>query len=172
MLRPEESFHVREIARLTGVEAGNALRELNRLHGAGLVSSSRVGNQVRYQADTNSPIFSELASIMRKTAGLADVLRDALQPLQARIATAFVYGSVAKGKETRHSDIDLMVIGDVDFEDVVVAAHPASVKLGREVSSIVMKPVDFRRKLAAKERFVMRVVAEPKILLLGALDES
>ncbi len=170
LLRPEQSFHVREIARSTGVDAGNALRELKRLHSAGLVASTRVGNQVRYQANRASPIFTELASIMRKTSGLSDVLREALMPLVPQISFAFVFGSIAKGDEGPHSDVDLMVVGAAGFEDVVQALHPVHEKLGREVNSVVMGLADFRRKLSTGERFVSRVMTEPKLLVLGAFD--
>ena len=171
LLRPEQSFHVREIARSTGLDAGNAHRELKRLQSAGLVTSTRQGNQLRYQADETCPIFGELASIMRKTTGMAEVLREALLPLVDRISVAFVFGSMAKGEEGPHSDIDLMVVGDVKFEELVQTVHAAQERLRREVNSIAMQPDDFHRKLATKERFVTRVMSEPKLLLLGAFDE-
>lgn len=171
LMRPEQSFHVREIARLTGLDAGNAHRELKRMAQAGLVTSVRVGNQVRYQADGACPIFAELTAIMRKTSGMADVLRAALTPLAERITVAFVFGSVAKGEEGPHSDIDLMVVGDVPFEEVVQTACAAHETLRRQVNPVVMTADDFRSKLSNKERFVTRLMAEPKLILLGAFDE-
>lgn len=169
LMRPEQSFHLREIARLTGLDAGNVHRELRRMAHAGLVTSVRVGNQVRYQADRACPIFEELAGIMRKTTGMADVLREALAALADRIEVAFVFGSVAKGEEGSRSDIDLLVVGDVAFEEVVHALHGAHERLRREVNPVVMSGKDFRNK--QKERFVTRLMAEPKIILLGVLDE-
>ena len=93
----------REIARLTSTMPGTLSRELALLTGAGLLSRTRTGNQVSYQANTSSPIFGELASIARKTFGLADVLKDALAPLADRIESAFVFGSAASGKTTAGS---------------------------------------------------------------------
>lgn len=171
-MRPEQSFHVREIARITGLDAGNAHRTLKRMASAGLVTSTRVGNQVRYQADRTCPIFEELSGIVRKTSGLADVLREALVPFGERIAVAFVFGSVAKGEAGPRSDIDLMVVGDVAFEDIVPAVHAAHEQLRREVNPVVMSRADFARKRKAGERFVSRVLAEPRILLMGVLDET
>jgi DNA-binding transcriptional ArsR family regulator len=80
-LRPEEHFHVREISRLTSVPPGSLHRELKLLAEAGLLVRHKAGNQVRYQANRNCPIFDELAGIFRKTSGLADVVREALLPL-------------------------------------------------------------------------------------------
>lgn len=171
LMRPEQSFHVREIARITALDVGNAQRALKRMASAGLVTATRVGNQLHYQADHSCPIFEELTGIIRKTTGMADVLREALMPLAGRISVAFVFGSVAKGDEGPHSDIDLMVVGDVPFEELAHVAHGAQERLRREVNPVTMTVKDFQSKLTKQERFVTRVMAEPKIILLGAFDE-
>lgn len=170
LMRPDQDFHVREIARLTGVDAGNAQRALKRMEQAGLLKSSRSGNQVRYKANRASPIFPELQGIIRKTVGLADVLREALEPLSGRIEAAFVFGSVARGEEGPASDIDLMVVGDAGFDEVVGALYPLHERLGREINAVVMKHTEFRRRVK-ESSFVARVMSGQKLLLLGALDE-
>lgn len=81
LLHPDQSFHVRELARLTGIPPGSLHRELKTLVLAGVLQRHRTGNQVHYQANRDCPVFSELAGFFRKTAGLADVLRTALEPL-------------------------------------------------------------------------------------------
>lgn len=171
LMRPDQDFHGREISRLTGVDAGNAQRALKRMEQAGLLKSSRAGNQVRYKANRASPIFPELQGIIRKTVGLADILREALDPLSKRIEVAFVFGSVARGEEGPASDIDLMVIGTVSFDEVVVALHPLHERLGREINAVVMKRPEFRRRLK-EGSFVARVMSGEKLVLLGTLDES
>jgi len=171
LLRPDESFYVREIARLTGVPAGSLHRELKLLTDAGLLLRSLSGNQVRYQAERGFPIYGELAGIFRKTAGLADVLREALAPLQAKISLAFVFGSVAQGKEHAGSDIDLLVLGSVSFASVVHACNDCRDRLGREVNPVVMTQSAFHTKIKAGDRFVMRVVREPKIFVIGDAGE-
>lgn len=171
LLHPEQTLHIREIVRLTGVPAGSAHRELKRFAEAGLLKRTRVGNQVHYQADRGSAIFEELASIFRKTVGIADVLREALAPLRKQITAAFIFGSVAQGKEGPHSDVDLMVIGSPSFESVVAAVSPAQERLRREVNAVVVPAKTFRSKLASRDRFVTRVMAEPRIMLMGELSE-
>lgn len=171
LMRPEQSFHLREIGRLAGIPSGPAHRELKRMQQAGLVTATRVGNQVRYQADRGNPIFLELQSIIRKTTGLADVLREALMPLAARIHCAFVFGSVARGEEGPVSDIDLMVVGDVSFEDVVGAMFPLHETLGREINPVVMTAPEFRKR-RGESSFIARVMDGPKLMLTGSLDES
>lgn len=170
-MRPDESFHVREIARLTGVDAGNAHRALRRFEQAGLVNASRSGNQRLYQASRESPIFAELQGIVLKTAGLADVLRDALEPLAPGIERAFVFGSIARGEAGPRSDVDLMVVGDATFTEVVEAVYPLHERLGREVNPVVMTLKEFR--LRAKDPgFIARVMDGPRIRLFGETDDA
>jgi predicted nucleotidyltransferase len=171
LLRPEESFYVREIGRMTGVPAGSLHRELKLLSDAGLLQRSVAGNQVRYQVDRACPIQEELAGIFRKTAGLADVLREALAPLAGKIRVAFVFGSVAQGKERTSSDVDVLVMGSASFAAVVEALSPASERLRRQVNPVVMTKTAFESKLASRDRFVTRVVREPKIFLIGDAGE-
>ena len=171
LLRVDESFYVREIARLTGVPAGSLHRELKLLAESGLLLRTTAGNQVRYQAARDCPIFEELAGIFRKTAGLADVLRELLVPLQKKIALAFVFGSVAQGKAQSTSDIDLLVVGSVSFAKVVEACHAGSARLGREVNPVVMIKTAFKAKLQQGDRFVARVAREPKIFVIGDAGE-
>lgn len=167
LLRPDETFYVREIARLTNVPVGSLHRELKLMKNAGLLLRTSLGNQVRYQANRDCPIHDELAGIFRKTAGLADVLRELLSPLKGQIALALVFGSVARGKERADSDIDLLVVGSVSFADVVQACHSGTARLGREVNPVVMTEAAFRTKRMKGDRFVIRIVKEPKIVLMG-----
>ncbi len=166
LLNPEKSFYVREMERLTGVPAGSLHRELKLLTDAELLARSTSGNQVRYQADRANPIFEELAGILRKTAGLADVLRELLAPLSNAVRLAFVFGSVAQAKERAESDVDVMVVGTVGFPEVVQALAPARDRLRREINPVAMTAEAFSKKLAAGDRFVSRVAREPKIFSL------
>ena len=171
LLRPEETFYVREIARVTGVPAGSLHRELRALSAAGLLTRTASGNQVRYQADRSCAIYEELAGIFRKTAGLADVLRELLAPLEKKIDLAFVFGSVAQGKARPGSDIDLLVVGAATFASVVEACHAGTQRLGREVNPVVMTRAAFQNKLAQDDRFTSRVAKEAKIFVIGDAHE-
>jgi predicted nucleotidyltransferase len=171
LLRPEESFYVREIARLADVPAGSLHRELKLLAEAGLLLREPAGNQVRYRANRDCPVFPELAGFFRKTVGLAEVLREALAPLAGEIDLAFIFGSVAQGKERVASDVDVFVVGSASFTDVVKALAQTHERLGREVNPVVMPRSDFVKKQAAGERFVARVIKEPKLFLLGTAND-
>jgi predicted nucleotidyltransferase len=171
LLHPEESTHVREIARAIGKAPGTLLRELNALAAAGVLVRKPLGNQVHFQANPACPIYEDLRSILKKTVGVADVLREALAPLAPKIRAAFVYGSVARGEERAGSDLDLMVVGDARFADVVAALAPAQEALRREVNPNVYPALEFRKKLAARDPFLGRVLAERKIFIIGGDDD-
>ena len=171
LLHPEASLHVREIARAIGKVPGTLLRELNALAQAGVLLRKPLGNQVHFQADPDCPIYEELRGILKKTVGVADVLREALAPIAPRIRAAFVYGSVARGDERARSDLDVMVVGEASFGDVVDALASAQEALRREVNPNVYPALEFRKKLAAGDPFLKRVLAGRKIFIVGNEDD-
>jgi predicted nucleotidyltransferase len=172
LLHADRAIHVRELARLTQTSAGSLHRELSRLAEAGLLTRSAQGNQVLYQANRASPLFPELAGLFRKTSGLADVLRAALSPFAKRISLALVFGSVARGEENSHSDVDVLVVGEVDFAEVVTALHPCQETLGREINPVVYRPAEWQARLASDDHFARDILSHPTLLLLGELHDA
>jgi uncharacterized protein len=168
-----QSFYLRQIAGLTGLAVGSVQRELANLVGAGLVDREARGTQVYFRANTRSPVYPELVSLVTKTAGVADVLRRALADFAEKktIVAAFIYGSVAAGKQTSASDIDLMVVGPVKLKALVPVLRKAQDQLGREVNPTVYPAEEFRARLRAGEHFLGRVVRQPKLMLVGSEDE-
>jgi predicted nucleotidyltransferase len=167
LLHPESSLHVRELARLTGASPGSLHRELRTLADLGLLLRQEVGRQVHYRANSDSPVFAELASLLRKTAGVADVLREALAPLGSKVKLAFVYGSVAAGTERASSDIDLMVLGAASFADLARALAEAQGALRRDVNPTVMTEREFARRVAEGDGFARSVAEGSRIWLKG-----
>lgn len=166
LLRPDEEFHVREIARLTGVPAGSLHRELKQLAEAELLIRNTSGRQVYYRVDRTNPIYAELAGIFRKTAGQADIIRQVLAPLDDKIELAFIFGSAAKGTEHSASDIDLFVVGETTFAEIAEALIDTHQRLGREINPVIMRKSEFKQKYQ-NDPFIMRVVAEEKIYVRG-----
>lgn len=170
-LRPDERFHVRELERMTGISAGSLHRELKAMAESGLLLREKVGNQVFYRPDTGCPIYKELAAIFRKTMGLAALLRDALAKLSDRIEFAFVFGSMASGRQTSGSDVDICALGSVSLLDMVKALSPAKETLRREMNPVVMTVKKFLQQSAKQDRFATRVMSEPKLFVIGNEDE-
>jgi len=167
--QPDRSFYTSEIMRNVQSGTGAVERELSRLQRSGLVSVERIGNQKHYRANQQSPIFAELQSLVIKTVALTEPLRKSLEPCADKIKTAFVYGSVAKGMDTAHSDIDLMVIGDdLNYFELYAALQNVESVLGRRVSPTFLSPKDWRRKAAEKGSFIGKVNALPKVFIFGS----
>ena len=165
---PDRSFYANEIIGLARSGTGAVQRELGRLESSGLVNVTRSGRQKHYQANANSPLFEELRSVALKTFGLSDVLRKALEPVASDISAAFVYGSIAKGHDTTASDIDMMVISDgLAYADLFVVLDKASGQLGRKVAPTIYTSKEFAERVKRKTAFVSRVMAQPKLWLIG-----
>lgn len=167
----DEPYYLRQIARHTGTAVGALQRELELLTSAGILRRTVQGRQVYFQANREAPIFPELQGLFAKTAGLADVLRDALASLGKRIVVAFVFGSAARGELRPASDIDLLVVGDATFQDVVGALAHAQERLGRDINPTVYPPSEFRTKLMAQHHFLTTVLKEPRLFVVGGDDE-
>jgi len=120
-----------------------------------------------YAANRGCPIFEELASILRKTSGMADVLREALLPIARHIEVAFVFGSVASGKATSGSDIDLMIIGDCGFAEAVEHLYPSQAELQREINPKVYSAAEWRQLVAGQSAFVHELLGKPQLFVLG-----
>ncbi len=159
------------MARLTGASPGSLHRELRALADLGLLLRQEVGRQVHYRANPASPVFDELAGLLRKTAGLADVLRDALARLGSKVKLAFVYGSIAAGTERAGSDVDLMVLGSARFADLARALASAQAALRRDVNPTVVTQREFARKLAQGDGFARSVAKGARVWVIGGEDD-
>ena len=133
---------------------------------------TRFGNQKHYQARRGSPLFVELQSLVAKTVGVVDPLRDALSAKANGIRAAFVFGSVAKGSDHASSDIDLLVISDVlHYPDLFEELQAAEALLARPVNPTVVSVADWRAKVARGDSFAARVAAQPKLFVIGSDDD-
>jgi predicted nucleotidyltransferase len=171
--QPSREFHLNELRRLSGLGSASLQRELKRLTDAGLVRSERVGNLRRFRANPQSPVFSELAGLTRKTLGAEPLLREALLPLVPALKTAWIFGSVARQSDTAQSDIDVMLVGeDLHLARVLELLLPVEGQLGRKINPTCYTPAEFERRRAEPDSFVNRVLAQPVLPLIGDAHES
>lgn len=171
LLHPEMRCHVREIARLTNITAGSLHRELSKLANAKVLTREVSGNQVYYQANAAFPIFEELASILRKTSGLVDILSEALIPLTNKIKAAFVFGSVGRGTENPGSDIDVLIVGDIGYVDAVKAFYATQEILKREINPKVYTQSEWKKLIKSDNSFVKKILQEQKLFIKGQEDD-
>jgi DNA-binding transcriptional ArsR family regulator len=171
LVQPEKAWYGSELAQRLGVPSSSLQRELQDLTEAGILKTHKQGRMVYYQANRESPVFPDLRGLLLKTAGLVDVLAQALKPVASKVTTAFVYGSIAAGSEDSNSDIDLMVVGEVSPQDLALPLRRARESLGREINPTVYTPAEFGRKRAAGDHFLTQVLDKPRLIVLGNKDE-
>jgi predicted nucleotidyltransferase len=169
--RPDESFYLRQVVRASGCGLGPVQRELKLLTEAGIIRRTPSGRQVYFQANSESPVFPELKSLIAKTVGVGDALRRALAPMKPLIQVAFIFGSTASGEERTGSDIDLLIVGEVSFSDVVLNLQATQNALGREINPTVYSIAEFQARLRERHHFVTSVIDGKKIFLIGDEDE-
>lgn len=167
--RPERSFYMSEIVRTVRSGTGAVERELSRLERSGIVCVERIGNQKHFRANRASPIYGELYSLVQKTVGLNEPLRQSLEPYADRIRSAFVYGSVAKQSDAAGSDIDLMVIGEgVGYSELYSVLQDAESRLGRPINPTILETGEWRRKRAQKNSFIEKIARQQKVFIFGS----
>jgi hypothetical protein len=167
LLHPGQQFFLREIARLTHTNPGTLKRELDKLVKAGIINFEKSGNQNYYSANQSSPIFEDLVNILRKTSGLVDVIQSALLPLVEQIDSSFIFGSMASGAVNEGSDIDLMLIGNVNFGDVVSLIYPLQASLAREINPKVFMSSEWLQLSKDKNSFLRDVMSKPRLFVIG-----
>jgi len=163
----DKSFYTKQILDGVKIGRGTVQRELKNLTDTGIIIREVQGRQVYYHANENCPIFNELKSIVRKTFGVADVIRQSLASSARKIRIAFIFGSVARSADDRRSDIDLMVVGRISFGDVVSLLGPAEEKLAREINPVVYPIAEFKKKVKDDHYFVRTVLEDEKIFVIG-----
>ena len=170
-LNPEKQYYLIEIARMTGISQGTLHREIKPLVTDGILRAERRGNLIYYGVNKSSPVYVELRGIIYKTFGVSDVLMSVLKPFKRKITIAFIYGSIARGEENSRSDIDLMVVGEVDFGNIALMASKAEKSLGREINPNVYSTDEFKTKLKSQNHFLTSVINASKIMLIGTEDD-
>lgn len=167
LLHPDRDFYQRELTDLAGERLFLIQRALARLVQAGLINQTSRGNRVYYRANQSHPAFEDLKAVIFKTVGLGDTFRAQLARLGDRVKVAFLYGSVARGEETTSSDVDIMLVGDLSGREVASIFAPVRKMLNREINPSVYRPAEFRRRFKERHPFVVTVLNEPRLFLLG-----
>lgn len=167
----DTSFYTKQILDAVGAGHGTVQRELKNLTDWGIIIRETRGRQVYYRANDKCPIYNELKNIVRKTFGMADILRQALMAGKGKVRLAFIFGSVARGSDDRKSDIDIVVVGKISFDRIVYLLSTAEEKLGREINPVVYTVAEFRDKAKRDHHFIKTVLDGGKIFLVGDENE-
>ncbi len=167
-VRVNQGFHLNEIMRLTGLGSASAQRELKRLHDSGLIVSERIGNVRRFRPNKECMIYGELSGLVKKTFGLVSVLNSALAPLSKVLNVAFVYGATAKEHEGMDTNVELLLIGDNTSYGELLSRLPVAERiLRRKINPNLYSVPDFNRRLREQQPFILQMLREEKIFVLG-----
>jgi len=167
LLNPHKKFYFRETVRLLGDTPGSLQRELKSLTEVGVLTMEPIGIQKFYQANQNSPVFNDLKSIAEKTFGIVDILKDVLKGYSDNIQFAFIYGSIAEGKDTGSSDIDLMVIGSISFRELVSITKPVEENMQRPLNPTLYTLDELKKKTKEQNNFLKNVMKSKKLFIVG-----
>jgi predicted nucleotidyltransferase len=170
LLQPEHWWYMTELAKHLGVPPSSLQRELDSLVGAGFLLRRHDGRRIYFKANTDSTLFPELRGIVEKTTGVVPVLTTALGRFE-KISIALMYGSMARGQEHLGSDIDLLVVGNIQQIDLLPTLRKLENRFRREINVTLFSMEEFRRKCASADHFVSSVLKGKTILLKGSLDE-
>lgn len=161
-----KEIYMRDLERRSGFSIGAIQAELKKLLRFELLEKRKDGNRIYFQANKNHPLYSDIRSLVFKTNGLIDIIKDALINSDA-IKYAFVFGSFARNEETASSDIDLMVIGDLTLRHLTGMLAGLSDKLNREINPHCLGEQDFIRRKNAGEPFISRICEESRLFIIG-----
>jgi predicted nucleotidyltransferase len=164
-----QELHLRELERRSGFAIGTVRREVLKLLRLELIKERRDGNRVYFKANNEHPLYSDIRNIVLKTSGFLGVIGNVLQGEE--IAYAFIFGSIASGKQKFESDIDLFVVGDLGLRRLCKLLRSVSDQLGREINSTIMTKEEFSKRLRQKEHFVANIMESPKLMIIGKEDE-
>lgn len=166
-LHGDEPRHVRDLQRRSGLSMSSLHRDLERLEARGLVERMEEGSRVRYRAVEGHTGWKALRALIREFAHPAEVVEEALAGVEG-IEAAFVYGSFARGDARDDSDVDVLVVGDVDAQSRIGRqAAEASLLLGRPVEIRAYTREKLERQIAAGSAVLRRILAGPKRWIIG-----
>lgn len=163
---PDESLYLREIADILKIDAGNLSRELGRLEDEGIFSSRVRGNQKYFILNKRYPLYRELKSVIFKTIGIEGRLKEIMNGIEG-IKIAAIYGSFASGHENPGSDIDILIIGNPDQDELMEKIENFEKGVGREINYNIYSQRDFSGRTRKKDSFILNILKRPKIILKG-----
>lgn len=166
---PTNQLYVRQLASILTEDPGNLSKELSRLEKEGIFIAETKGNQKHCYLNRRYPLYNELKSILFKTVGVEGRLKEIIGKIKG-IRLSFIYGSYAANKENASSDVDLLMVGKIDEDELLKKIESAEQALGREINYNVYPEAEFKEKRRRKDNFITNILKRPKIILKGDLN--
>src|SRR3990167_6737556 len=163
-------FHVREIVRRVSEEINADRRELGRMEKYGLVTSEWRANRRLYRFRKDYIFYRELLSLVAKTSGLGGNLIKNKSKL-GKIKFAFVSTKFLKGGFANTEDVNLLVVGNIVLPELQSIVSDEQAKREQEINYSFMDEAEFTFRVKRRDPFILRVLLQPKVMLLGDEDE-
>jgi predicted nucleotidyltransferase len=168
---PDQRYFVRQLCVLLNEDSTNLSRELSKLQGLGILTSTVEGRQKYFKADPDSPVFNEIKGLAVKELGILEHIKKVLEPVSNKIKTAFIFGSFADNRFDSESDIDLAIIGDIAPREAGTMLAKAGKSLLKEINPVVYSPGEFEKKASSGHHFVKSLVETKKVFIIGGENE-
>jgi len=169
LLTPGNDYNCWELVKLLNENYSAVWKELVHLEGLGILSSKQRGRSKIYHPDGDCPILPELRSLVIKTEGVAKVIHEHLLGVDS-IKSAFIYGSYASGEADFQSDLDLMIVGEVNLPRFSILISELEKQLNRPINYVIFTEEEWNLKRSTADPFIHNVIQSPKMMLIG--DEN
>jgi predicted nucleotidyltransferase len=166
---PSKRFYVRQLASIIKEDPGNLSKELSRLEKEGIFIAETRGNQRHFCLNEKYPLYNELRSILFKTVGIEGRLKSIIGDIKG-VELSFIYGSYAANKENASSDVDVLIVGAPDEDELIKKIESAEQVLGREINYNIYPAREFKEKMKKKDNFISNILKRPRIMLKGEVD--
>jgi predicted nucleotidyltransferase len=167
LLQPERTWTLHELTEALGAPQSSVHRELRRAEAAGIVRRDIAARPHGFSAAIDDSFYEPLASLLRRSVGIEEQLRDTLD--RPDVHAAAIYGSWVNGTRRPDSDIDVLVVGAADLRELRRLMRPVGKSAGRTIDLTVLPDDEFRRLLAERSSFARRVIEAPTVSLVGDL---
>lgn len=163
---PEKEYYFREISKKLKKEPSYYQKYLDNLVEDKILLDERRGNMRFFRLNKENPLYEDIKNIISKTIGLENELKGLIGTLD-NVECAFVFGSIAKGVENNNSDVDLMLIGDINQDTLVTMISSLEGKIAREINYHIYSSSEIIKKIKEKDGFIANIFSSPIITLKG-----
>lgn len=170
MLYPHQPIHLRAAVREFNEEINAVRRELERLETVGVLNVEQKGNRKYFQVNANHPFYTPMSALIHKSYGLGGDIVNNINKL-GKIELAILTNSFTQGINQGLYKVDLMIVGDIDLDTLGEIVAKNEQRFGRDIHYTVLKPGEFGLRKKRKDNFVMEILLQPKVVLIGKEED-
>lgn len=167
---PKEIFYVRQLVRMIDEEINSVRRELENLKKAGIIQSEWRGNKLYYSTNQSSPLFTDLLILANKSFGFGLAIQEK-KDLVGQVKLLMYSYQFAFQKEKSRDGIDLIIVGDVSFNEIENLIKLEEEKRGREINYMVMDKSEFQLRRQKRDPFIVDFFLEYPLIIIGNPQE-